>query len=309
MAPSERCPDTGEVVEAGERFWVDERRVPLPENRESRSESARSAACATVCSEFDRLRLDLYADLLEPAFVGELRQRGDGFEPDVFLFARQHGQHSVDDLVVTEAAERTHDHRQRFRWRGNEHFDEPRHRALAADFGERIDGAFADPPVLVFGRLDEVTDGAIVFGLIEDLDRRAADVLVLIAHQLKHGFDDSRPADLAERIRGAAAHPPVVIGNRFEKLLDRLGVADFVEHFHRGAAGVLVLVLEHRDQVLDRIRIVGADDDVDGLVLHVDFRIAQQRADLFDFDRSVHLGERAQRGGPHQLVGVLELLL
>ena len=117
------------------------------------------------------------------------------------------------------------------------------------------------------------------------------------------------PADLAERIRGAAAHPPVVVGNRFEKLLDRLGVADFVEHFHRGAARVFVFVLEHRDQVLDGLRIVGADDDVDGLVLHVDFRVAQQHAHLFDLDRAVHLGERAQRGGTHQLVGVLELLL
>src|SRR6187402_2027873 len=36
------------VDDNGERFCVDERRVPLCENRESRSDSARIAACATV---------------------------------------------------------------------------------------------------------------------------------------------------------------------------------------------------------------------------------------------------------------------
>ncbi len=190
-----------------------------------------------------------------------------------------------------------------------EHFDQPRHRTLAADFGQRIDGAFAHPPVLVLGGFDEVADGAIVLGLVEDLDRGAADVFVLVADQLQHGFDDFRAADLAERVGGARAHPPVVVGHGFEQVFHRLRVADFVEHFDGGAARVLVFVLEHGDQVLDGLRIVGANHDVDGLVLHVDFRIAQQRAHLFDLDRAVHLGERAQGGGTHQLVGVLELLL
>ena len=81
------------VARTGARFCVEERRVPLPEKRESRSDSARSAACATVCSAFAGLRLDLHADVFEAAFVGELGERGDGLEPDVLLFARQHRQH------------------------------------------------------------------------------------------------------------------------------------------------------------------------------------------------------------------------
>src|SRR3954463_6965450 len=48
VALSGRCPE-GEC-ETGERFCVEERRVPLCEKRESRSDNARSAACATVCS-------------------------------------------------------------------------------------------------------------------------------------------------------------------------------------------------------------------------------------------------------------------
>ena len=96
----------------------------------------------------------------------------DGLEADLLLFALQHGQHGIDDLVVAEAAERAHHHRQGARRRGLEHFEQARHGAFAADFGERVHGAFADPPVLVLGGVDEVADGAVVLGLVEDLDRR-----------------------------------------------------------------------------------------------------------------------------------------
>jgi hypothetical protein len=34
---------------------------------------------------FAGLRLDLHANVLEPAFVREFRERADGFEPDVLL--------------------------------------------------------------------------------------------------------------------------------------------------------------------------------------------------------------------------------
>ena len=166
-----------------------------------------------------------------------------------------------------------------------QHFQQARHGAFAADLGERVHGALADPPVLVPRRLDERVDRALVLGLVEDLDRGAADVVVLVAHQLQHGVDDLRAADLAERIGGAAAHPPVAVLDRLQQILHRLGVADFVEHLDGGAARVLVLVLEHLDEKTDGVRIVRLDDDVDRLVLDVDLRIPQQRTDALDVDR------------------------
>ena len=52
VAASGRCPPCTVCVGMGERFCVDDSRVPLTEKRESRSESARNAACATVGSAF-----------------------------------------------------------------------------------------------------------------------------------------------------------------------------------------------------------------------------------------------------------------
>ena len=86
---------------------------------------------------------------------------------------------------------------------------------------------------------------------------------------------------------------------RLEQVLHRVRVADLVQHLDRGAAGVLVLVLQHLDQVLDGLGMVGLDDDVDGLVLHVDLGIAQQRAQPLHVDGAVHAlqrGERRRRG-------------
>ena len=171
----------------GQRRAILRRREPRATAREARVELGQRAQRRLRHGLFGvgGLGLDLHADVFEPAFVGELGQRGDGLEPDLFFLARQHRQHRVDDLVVAEAAERAHHHRQGARGRGAEHFDQARHRAFAADFGERIHGAFADPPILVLGGFDEVTDRAVVLGLVEDLDRGAADVLVLVADQLQ----------------------------------------------------------------------------------------------------------------------------
>ena len=55
------------------------------------------------------LRLDLHTDSLEASFVGEFGERGDGLEPDLLFVALEHRQHGVDDLVIAEPAERTHD--------------------------------------------------------------------------------------------------------------------------------------------------------------------------------------------------------
>ena len=187
-----------------------------------------------------------------------------------------------------------------------QHFHQTRHGTLAADLGERVHRALAHPPVGIARRLDERFDGALVLGLVEDLDGRAADVLVLVAHQLQHRVDHLRAADLAERIRGAAAHPPVAVLDGFQQILHRLGVADLVEHLDRAAPRILVLVLEHVDEVLDGLRVVGLDDHVDRAVLHVDLRVAQQRAYPLDVDRPVHALQRGQGRAADQLVGVLE---
>ena len=96
----------------GERFCVEERRVPLCEKRESRSDSARSAACATVCSAAEVcawICTRMFSSRRSSAsFASEVMAS----QANVFFFARQHGQHGVDDLVVAEASERAHDDRQ-----------------------------------------------------------------------------------------------------------------------------------------------------------------------------------------------------
>ena len=54
---------------------------------------------------------------------------------------------------------------------------------------------------------------------------------------------------------------------------------------------------------------IGMDDDVDRLVLHLDFRIAQHAAKQGHVERPVHPGERREGGGANELAVVLELLL
>ena len=84
------------------------------------------------------------------------------------------------------------------------------------DFYQRIGGAFADPPVVVGCRLDELVDGAFVPARVEDLDSRTADVVVLVLDELQHGVDDTFSTDSPEGVRGAGAHPPILIGDGFE---------------------------------------------------------------------------------------------
>ena len=155
-----------------------------------------------------------------------------------------------------------------------------------------------------------MADRAIVLGLVEDLDRGAADVLVLVADQLQHGFDHLRAADLAERIGGAAerthqsssdtASSSSLTDLALPTSLSTSTAARRAYSFSSLRTGMRYLMVSGS---LARIT------DVDGLVLHVDFRIAQQVAEQLHVEGAVHAGQRRQRGGAHQLVGVLELLL
>ncbi len=85
--------------------------------------------------------------------------------------------------------------------------------------------------------------------------------------------------------------------------------ADLVQHLDRGAAGILVLVPQHGDQVPHRVRVVGAHDRVDRLLLRLDVRVAQDFAEQADVDVAFEAGQRVQHGLPHELVGVLQLPL
>ena len=147
---------------------------------------------------------------------------------------------------VAELADRAHHRRQRALVAGAQQVEQRRQRARAADLGERVDGALAHPPVVVARGFDQVADGALVLGLVQDLDRGATDVLVLVADQLERRLDHARAADLGERVGGAAAHPPVVVLDRLQQVLDVRRRADLVQHLDRGATGVLVLVAQHR---------------------------------------------------------------
>ncbi len=211
VAPSGRCDGADGGVEKARAVLC--RREPVAAHREARVEVRERTQRRLRDRLFvvRGLRLDLHADVLETALVGEFGQRSDGLEPDFLLFPLQHGQHGVDDFVITQSAQGPHHHRHRAGRGGLQHFHQARHGAFAADFGQRVDGAFADPPILVLGRVDQVTDGAIVLGLVQDLDGRAPDVFVLVAHQVQHGFDHLRAADLAEGVGGARAYPPVVV--------------------------------------------------------------------------------------------------
>ena len=96
---------------------------------------------------------------------------------------------------------------------------------------------------------------------------------------------------------------------RLQQVLDVVRGAEMVQHFHGGAARVLVLVLQHLDEVLDRVRVVGPDDDVDGVVLHFDLGIAQQLADALDVDRAVHRCRAVSAAARISLFGSLQLRL
>ena len=190
-----------------------------------------------------------------------------------------------------------------------EHFHHPRQRLVAANLCQRVDRAFADPPVLILRGFDELRDRTLVLGLVEYFDGGAADFLVRIARQLQDRVDNLGAADPAQRIARARAHPPVGVLDRGDQELDRLGVANLVQDFHRGATRILVFVAEDWHQMPDGLRIARFDQHLDRAILHFDFRVQQQGANALYFDRTVHLGERPECRGAHQLVAVGELPL
>ena len=247
-------------------------------------------------------------DRLGAPLVGEPRKRRNGLDFDLALGPLQHGQQVLDALLVAELADAADHRRQGFHFAA-QHFDEAGQGFGAADFRKRIDGALAHPPVRILGGLDQLSDGTLVLGLVENLNGRAADVLVLVLDQRENGVDDARSPDLAERIGRPGPHPPIAVCNDLQQVLDRLGGSDHVQYLDRSAAGVLVLILEHIDQVLDRFRMIGMHHEIDGFVLHVDLRIAQHAADQRHVERAVHAGQRRDRRGADQFVVVLELLL
>ena len=190
-----------------------------------------------------------------------------------------------------------------------EHFEQGRCGLGAADLGQRIGGAFAHPPVVVAGGADQVVDGALVLGLVEDLDGGAADVVVLVADQVQDGVHDLRSADLGQRVGGARTYPPVAIFQRDQQVLDGVGFGDLVEHFDGRAAGELGLVLEHVHQVLHGVGVPQLDHQVDGAGLHFEFRVGEQRADQADVAVAGHGGQCFERGLAHHLVAILQLAL
>jgi hypothetical protein len=92
-------------------------------------------------------------------------------------------------------------------------------------------------------------------------------------------------------------------------VLDRCGCANLVENLHCGAAGIFVLILEHIDEVAAGIRVIRLDDDIHRLVLHFNFRIAQQLAHQLDVDRAIEARQGEQGRLANQLVRILELIL
>jgi hypothetical protein len=134
----------------------------------------------------------------------------------------QHWQQVLDALLVAEFADAADHGRQGFHFAA-QHFDEAGQGFGAADFRQRIDGALAHPPVGILGGLDQLSDGTLVLGLVENFNGRSADVLVLVLDQRENGVDDARSADLAERIGRPGAHPPIAVGNHLQQVLDRLG--------------------------------------------------------------------------------------
>ncbi len=250
--------------------------------------------------------LQLAAQLFRPSLVHDFRQCLDYFDAHFALGPGHEGHQCIHHLRVAQLAQGADDDGHGLGVTRLEHFQKARHRAFAADLGQRVDGALADPPILVARGGDERLDGTLILRLVQDLDGRAANVVVLVPHQLQNRIDDLRPADLAQGIRGAAAHPPVAVLDGLEQVLHRFRVTDLVQDLDGGPPRVLILVLEYVDQKTDGVRVVGLDDDVDGLVLHIDLGILQQRAHPFDIDLTVHALQRRERGSADQLVGILQ---
>ncbi len=215
----------GGVVEARATWAATEVRVPGCRDRAVAGPDVHfgQRGCSQPCHGLIRgtdLVLQAGAYLLGLTVVGELGQRLDGLDADLALRPLQHRQDGIDVLWLAELAERAHDDGQCLGIARLQHFEQPGHRTLAADFGERIDGAFADPPVIVAGGLDQVVYGPLILGLVQNLDGRAPDILVLLLYQLQHSVDDPGAADLAQRIRRAAAHPPVAVLERLQQVFD-----------------------------------------------------------------------------------------
>ena len=57
----------------------------------------------------------------------------------------------------------------------------------------------------------------------------------------------------------------------------------------------------------DGLRIARLDQDLDGAILHLDFRIAQQRAQALDLHRPILAGKRGQGRGANEFIGVVDL--
>ena len=243
------------------RFWVDERRCRS--RRSANVEIGQGAQRGLRHGLFGRRRSApgsarecVPARRSSASFASaEMASSAD------FLFvAREHRQHGVDDLVIAEAAERAHHHRQRSRRRGG--------RASRCSRGTArllpISASASTARSLTHQSLSRVASmrcptarSSLVWLRISMAARRMSSSWSRTS--CSTASTTLRAADLAERVGGAAAHPPVVVVRRASSSsLHRLGVADFVEHFHGRAARVFVLVLEHRDQVLDGLRIVGA---------------------------------------------------
>ncbi len=85
--------------------------------------------------------------------------------------------------------------------------------------------------------------------------------------------------------------------------------ADFVQHLDCSAADIFILVAQHGDQVPHGVRVVGAHDRIDRLLLRLDVGVAQDFAEQADVDVALEAGQRVQHRLPHELVGVLQLPL
>ena len=104
-----------------------------------------------------RLGLQLRADLVGLLLVGQTRERLDDLDAHVLLRACQQRRSSSTDFASPSLPMRAHHHRHGAGIGRAQHLVETRHGALAADFRQRIDRAFADPPVgiLAWPRSDD----------------------------------------------------------------------------------------------------------------------------------------------------------
>ena len=252
------------------------------------------------------LVLQLDAQLVHAPLVDQSAQRLNGLDADLALRARHERQQRVHELRIADLAEGAHHDRQRLGVARLQHLLQPRQSALAANLRQGVNGALAHPPVRIARRADELVDGALILRLVQDLDRGTPDVVILVAYELNHGFDDLRSADLAERVCGSAADPPVAVLDGGQEVLDGNGGSDLVQHFHRRAARILILVLQNINEIAHRIGVIRLDDKVDRLVLHVDFRIAQQSTHALDVDRALGALQGREHGAAYELVRITQ---